>query len=60
MLVSSSNKTYLNLLEIFIKSFMYKLNRTGFKTDHCGTPKVICSLEDTVVPRDTNGERLER
>ena len=28
---------------------MYKLNRIGPKTNPCGTPQVICSLEDNVV-----------
>ena len=57
MFVLSANKTYLNLLETFTKSFIWELTRIGPKIDPCGTTQVICSLWDTVVPKETNCER---
>ena len=45
-------------METFTELFLDKLERLGLKTDPCGTPQVICSVWDTVVPKKTNWERL--
>ena len=52
MLVSSANKTYLNLSDTCTISLIYKLNRIGSKTEPCGIPQIIsliscCTVSQT-------------
>ena len=43
-LVSCANIIGSNMFEAFFKSFTYKINRGGPKTEPCGTPQLIVSI----------------
>ena len=59
-LESSANKWKSRSGADLLKSFIYKRNNNGPRTEPCGTPQVIGFRSDVTLPMDTSCFLLER